>query len=123
MGRAALVKLGAKKLLRSAVFEAIRVVRTDNTPPGTPTQPTEKKKRARVAAETVTSVITRTRLGQITVDDGSGPSIDFDLLPSPEASAAFDLVEHRLDLEKLLASATPFVASTLHSIHFEDATM
>lgn len=123
MGRAALLKLGTRKLLRTAVFEAIRVVRTNYAPPGRPTQPSKKKKPGRVAAETVTSVVTPERLRQVTVNDGPGPSVNFDLMPSPVASAEFSLVENRIDVEKLLATAAPLVADTLRAVHFEGAVM
>lgn len=121
MGRQAMVKLGPRKLLRTAVLEAIRVVRTDYTPPGRPTQPTEKKKPGRVAAETVANVATC--LHQITVDDGRGPTINFDLLPHPAATGEFRLVENRIDLEKVLTTAPPLVANALRAIHFEGAVM
>ena len=123
MGSDALAELGPRNLLRTAVFEAIRVVRADYTPPGRPTQPTDKKKPGRVAAETVTTVVTSRKLHQITVDNGSGLSLDFDLLPGPAALADFTLIENRIDVEKLLAAATPLVADTLRAIHFEGAVM
>lgn len=123
MGREALLRLGPRKLLRTAVFEAIRVVRTNYTPPGRPTQPSKKKKPGRVAAETVTSVVTSQQIRQITIDDGSGPYVDFDLLPSSAAAAEFDRAENRIDVQKLLAGAPPLVTDTLRAIHFEDVTL
>ena len=123
MGREAFVKLGARKLLRTAVFEAIRVVRTNYTPPGRPTQPTERKKPARVAAETVTDIVTSRHLQQVTIDTGAGLSVDFDLLPSPATSSEFTLVEDRIDIERLLAMATPLVADSLRAIHLDGTAM
>ena len=122
-GGDALAKRKPRELLRAAVLEAIRVVRTSYTPPGRPTQPSGKKEPARVAPETVEQVMGLEDIRRATVDDGIGPSIDFDLVPSPTAIAAIAQVESRMDVERLLAAAPSFVATALHAIHFEDATM
>lgn len=122
-GRDALAKRKPRELLRAAVLEAIRVVRTSYTPPGRPTQLGGKKERARVAPETVEEVMGVDDIRRVTVDEGTGPSIDFDLVRSPTASAAIAHSENKMDVARLLASAPSLVAATLHAIHFEDATM
>lgn len=109
-----------KSALRKAVLRAVRVVRASFAPPGERTRATAGAKTANIAAEHVGQIPNAAAIERATVGQGLNRSVDFDLLPHPEAATAILQVEDRMEIDFILAQAPSLVASSLRLIHLDD---
>jgi hypothetical protein len=119
-GAAVLATGTGKAALRKAVLRAIRVVRSSFAPPGERTRATAGAKPANIAAEHVGQIPDTAAIERATVGEGPSRSVDFDLLPHPEAEAAIRQVEDRMEIDFILGRAPSVVARSLRLIHLDD---
>lgn len=125
IGEEALIGTSGLRLFRRAVFNAIRIVRSDYAPPGQRTRRPAKAKAAnppRVAAEDIGRIPEPEALERA-APVGDGGNFDFDLLES--AAAALDVLgaEDRVELEWSLRRAPPSVAAALRLVCVEGETL
>ncbi|WP_295194262.1 hypothetical protein [uncultured Brevundimonas sp.] len=119
-GAKALAKTTGKALFRKAVFNAVRVVRATNAPPG------ERTRHQKITAAPLTAAdVASARIDQRRVrragDTGSGdPPAVLENLPDPHQQAAFAQIDNVIYVSSLLLHAPAPVERALRLIHFKD---
>ena len=115
-----LLRTTPRKLLRNAVFAAIRTVQANNAPPGKRTRSSSEPAHDRVAPGDIARIPSAKTLEAATVREGDHAVIDIDRLSCPSAWAAIQAVEDRIDVACLMAHASPLVSKALRLIHLDD---
>ena len=113
----------ALKAFRKAVIAAARSVRRDYAAPGERTRLPSRKNPpppSCVAAEDIGAIPDAETLQRATVSEGEHSHVDIDRLPSRTAADELAAIDHRLDAERILSTASVPVATALRLIHIDD---
>lgn len=125
-GAAALATKSGTAMLRRAVLNAIRTVRSSYAPPGRRTRPPKKgapEPVAKAAAEHVSVIVSADTLAAASDPVDEHMVVDFDRLASPQAAYALRQKEDEIALDWALRRAPPNIAAALRLVCVDGETL